>query len=88
MSNSDKIKLCILAIEIKCAELSKLTDPNKPIEREYSLLCQRLLKSFESLHEKQEKYEEKEQKIKEKKQREEDRIVKRQNKLHQKHSKK
>lgn len=60
---SEKIIECIDTIEKKCEELAKLTDPKNKLEREYSLLAQRILNNFENLRKKQE---ERENKIKEK----------------------
>ena len=51
---SDKIQACISCIESKCEELAKLTDPKNKVEREYSMLAQRMINNFESLRKKQE----------------------------------
>src|SRR5271165_5810330 len=59
MSNDAKILTCVSIIEQKCEELSKLTDAKDRVEREYSMLAQRILNSLEVLRKKQSEREEK-----------------------------
>ncbi len=59
MTDDNKILLCISHIEIKCHELTKLTNPKDRVDREYSMLAQQILNKLETLRKKQSEREQK-----------------------------